>query len=205
MFWSVLPLIIAGSLPILSLFRARLVLESDRWMPMLDCDMTMNEMARDYLNFAKRSARRNQIETALLFATVCVGAFSCWRMALPPSAWILTGVYGAAGIYLLLVGAVQPLPDRADFLSLRAHYSHELARQNQLRRFIWWLWLTPLLSEIYVRLIGRGITMGQPLLTVTGTLAAMLLCFVVITINSERNGRIRESIVHLARMRERSC
>jgi hypothetical protein len=204
--WSLWPLVIAaGSLPVLSLFRTRLVLESDRRMPVPDCDMTMDEMARDYLQFAQRSARRNQIETALLFAAACAGAFSIWRMSLPPSAWSLTGVYGAAGIYLSLAGAAQPLPGRADFLSLRAHYSHELARQNQLRRFIWWLWLTPLLLEIYVRLIGRGIAAGQPLLMASGTLAAMLLCFVVITINSERNGRIQESIVHLARMRERSC
>ena len=87
-----------------------------------------------------------------------------------------------------------------DFATFRTLYKHELARQNQIRRFMWWLWFAPLLA-LLVAMMGRGA--DQPLLTILGTALMMLAGFWIATFNRERGGWISEKIGALALMRER--
>ena len=194
----------AGSLPVLSLFRicARLTLESDRHGVFADL-MTADDIVRDYQLFERNTRRRNRIEIAALAVVATTGALVCRHLSFSPAmgAWSLVGIYAAAGLYLYLAGMPRALPARADFLSLRTAYRHELARQNQLRGFMWWLWLTPLLLEIYIQFDGHGL--AQPRQMPSEIVATILLCFFVATINSERGGRTREKIGALALMRER--
>jgi hypothetical protein len=200
--WAI---VVAGTLPVLSLFRAKLSLVHDGESLLPEHEMTADDIRRDYGGFAREVANRNHMAACALLMLAATALVICeFVLPIPVSTgWGLAGIYAAGGIYLLLAGSARELPARADFLSLRAIYSHELARQNQLRRFMWWLWATPLLSEIYVRLIGRGMSAGRPHLLAYGVLAAILLCFLVMTINSERSGRIQENITFLARLRER--
>jgi hypothetical protein len=199
------PLVVAGSFPILSLFRTQLSLAHEEQGLFANRDMTADDIRSGYGRFARDTAKRNCMAAGALLMAAAAAVPICRSLSpiLDATGWSFAGIYIAGGAYLLLVGAARRLPAGADFLSLRAVYGRELARQNQLRCFMWWLWLTPLLSEIYIHLIERGWAAGQTVLPVRGIQAAIFLCFLVVTINSERSGRIRENIAFLAQMHER--
>jgi hypothetical protein len=184
------------ALPLLSVFRVSLAREAG----FARKEMTAEEMKREFRRDAAGMARRNRRESAAFALAAFAGAFVCWQFHPSVQLWSAAGIYGAAAAYLQLARSGEALP--AEFSSLRACYQQELSRQDQLRSFMWWLWLTPILFAIQLRLIGAGMAMGDLRLTMWGMADAVLACFVIGAVNRERSGRVRETIARLARVRE---
>jgi hypothetical protein len=107
-----------------------------------------------------------------------------------------------AAVYLLLDAVPRP-SSGSDFTSLRAQYQRELMRQMQLRRFLRWLWFTPVLVALHLRLAHGGAAAGQPLSAILDCVAVVILCFLVAALNREHGGQAQEQIGFLDRMREK--
>jgi hypothetical protein len=191
-------------LPILCLLRTGLIVQRDGQRPFPADTVLKADIEVDYDRFAQRIRRRNHCEAALLGMAAVLGAFF---LHLPAGidatiGLALLAVYGLAALYLLLEGSAPRLPEGADFLSLRALYAHELARQQQLRRFLWWLWLAPVLIATQAKLTAVSFTAGGEAAGVLGSTAVILLCFFISALNREQGGWVQEKIGLLDRMQE---
>ena len=196
--------ILPFSMPVMGMLRAALILRRERRECLPDADMALEDMARDYRQFEQRMRRANRLEIAALFLSMAAGAgfILYFAPSLAPAGWALLCLFALAAAWLLLRGPAPALPRGVDFATLRTLYKHELARQNQIRRFMWWLWFAPVLA-LLVAMMGRGMRAGQPLLTVIGTALMVLAGFWIATLNRERGGFVSEKIGALALMRER--
>jgi hypothetical protein len=182
--------------PLLCFLRTGLIVDSDRHPVPAIADQSVQELTVAYLAFAHRVQRRNFTEAAaLLLAALAL----LWQGAMP----VLVLGFALAPLYLAVDGKARALPARADFIALRVLYQQELARQQQLRRFLWWLWCTPVLVALHARMIEAGTAAGRPLLIVLGGMAAFMVCFLVGALNREQDGRLQEEIRQMDRMRER--
>ena len=76
-------------------------------------------------------------------------------------------------------------------------------RRQRQRGFLWWLWFAPVLTALYFEWVEGMLADGKPMLAVFGTVAAMLLCFLITALNREYGGRMREQVGLLDRMREK--
>lgn len=185
--------------PLMGLLRTGLIVDGDRRAWIGAWDQSADDLAQNYRAFARRARWHNIVEGAAL-AVVAGFAF----FTLPATfAIALTGLYLLVAFYLLLDGAPRALPGAGDFVSLRALFQRELMRRQQLRRFLWWLWFTPALAALHVRMIEGWLAAGKPILAAFGSIAALLLCFLVVALNREYGGRVREQVGLLDRMRER--
>jgi hypothetical protein len=181
--------------PFLCIFRAVLILQGDRSTPLAASSLPKEELARDYRAFLQRALCRNLLEAmALAFAAVC-GFFFAWNAP-------LIGLFALAAIYLLLAAGQRASPT-CDFVSLRAQYQQELARQQQLHRFLRWLWFSPVLVALHLRLAEQGLAASRPMTAILDCVAAAILCFLVTALNREHGGRMQEQIGSLDRLRER--
>jgi hypothetical protein len=178
--------------PFLCLFRAGLIMQGDRRKPMAASSLSREALAHAYESFLRGSFCRNVLEgVALAFAAVS-GFFFAWNL-------LLVGLFVLAAIYLLL-DTVSGAGMAQDFVSLRAQYQRELARQEQLRRFLRWLWFAPVLVALHARLAGSA--SGDSLVVLLNCVAVAILCFLVAALNREHGGRVQEQIGHLDRLRE---
>ncbi len=180
--------------PLMGLFRTGLILDGDRRVWIAAADPSAEELAASYRAFVLRARWHNILEGVAL---VAVAGFAFF--ALPAAfAITLTGLYLLVAFHLLLHGMPRILPVASDFVTLRALFRRELVRRQQLRRFLWWLWFTPVLAALYAQMAP-----GKPMLAVFASVAAALLCFLIAAINREYGGRVQEQIGLLDRMRER--
>lgn len=185
--------------PLMGLFRTGLIMDGDRRIFAAGHDMSAEELATNYRGFARRARWHNMLEGAGL---VVAAAFTFHY--LPTDIGIaLTSTYLLVAAYLLLEGAPRLLPPRQDFASSRAHFQRELARRQRLRRFLWWLWLAPLLAALHVRAVEGSLAAGNPMPAAFGSVAALLLCFLIAALNREYGGRVQEQVGSLDRIRER--
>ena len=182
--------------PLLCFLRTGLIVDADRHPAPATPDQSAQELAAAYRGFANRAQRRNFAEAAAL---VLAAVALLWQGAMPA---LVLG-FALAPLYLAMEGAARALPVRADFIAVRLLYQQELARQQQLRRFLWWLWCTPVLLALHGRMIEAGTATGRPLLIVLGGVAALLVCFLVSALNREQDGRLQEEIRQMDRMREK--
>ncbi len=182
--------------PLLCFLRTGLIVGSDRHPVPAIADQSVPELAAAYRAFATRIQRRNFTEAAAL---LLVALALLWQGAMP----VLVLGFALTPLYLAIEGAARSLPARADFTALRVLYQQELARQQQLRRFLWWLWCTPVLVALHARMIEAGAASSRPLLIVLGGVAALFVCFLVSALNREQDGRLQEEIRQMDRMRER--
>jgi hypothetical protein len=185
--------------PLMGLLRTGLILDGDRRSWITTGAQSAQELAAGYRAFARRARWHNVLEGAAL---VAVAGFAFFYLPVTP-AIALTGLYLVVAFYLLLDGAPRALPATCDFTALRALYQRALLRRQQLRRFLWWLWFTPALAALHLRMVEGAMTDGKPMLAVFGSVAALLLCFLVVALNREYGGRVREQVGLLDRMRER--
>jgi hypothetical protein len=180
--------------PFLCLFRAGLIMQGDRCMPLAANMSSKEALAGAYQTFLKGAFCRNMLEgTALVFAAIA-GFFFTWNV-------LLIGLLVLAAIYLLLE-TMPPTPDGGDFASLRAQYQRELLRQEQLRRCLRWLWFARVLVTLQARLAISTDAEDMVIVLLNGV-AAAILCFLVMALNREYGGRVQEQIGSLDRMRER--
>lgn len=181
--------------PFLCLFRAGLIMQGDRCMPLTANTSSKEALAGAYRTFLKGAFCRNMLEgTALAFAAIA-GFFFTWNV-------LLIGLFVLAAIYLLL--ETMPHTSAAgDFASLRAQYQRELLRQEQLRRCLRWLWFAPVLVTLQARLAATATDAEDMVIVLLNGVAAAILCFLVMALNREYGGRVQEQIGSLDRMRER--
>ena len=177
----------------LCLVRTGLILDGDRRGKWLGSRLSMAEMRLMWRDHRRRVIRRNRLE-AVLLALAAV-----WLPALTANAHaqeMLAAMFAAAALWLVL-----DVPRRAaglDFVSLRATYSQSLLHQQQLRGFLWWVWLSPLLVIFQATMPNEG----EASLILENNMIAVLLCFLATALNREGGGRAQEEIVALSRLRE---
>lgn len=183
--------------PFLCMLRAGLIMQGDRCMPLTASELPREELARGYRAFLQGVLCRNLLEAVALAVMAVSGFFLSWNIA-------LIGLFVLGAFYLLLDAAPRALPAAGDFVSLRARYQWDLAHQQQLRRFLRWLWFAPVLVALHARLAADGLAAGQPLKAMLDCVAAAVLCFLVTALNREHGGRAQEQIGQLDRIRERT-
>jgi hypothetical protein len=110
----------------------------------------------------------------------------------------LTAVYLAAALYLLAGNLFAGADTQSNFISLRARYVEDVSTEQQLSRFLCWLWVVPGLM-----LAAGGIIPGDPPQQVIfRAILVLLLCFGAGAINREGRGQVQEEISQLSRMKE---
>jgi len=180
--------------PFLCLFRAGLIMQGDRRTALADQELSKDSLASAYEDFLRGTFCRNILEgVALGFAAACGFAFA-WN-------GILIGLFVLAAIYLLM-DSVPRASSACDFMSLRTRYQRELVRQEQLRRFLRWLWFAPVLVALQARL-SENSSAPASLTVLLNCVAVAILCFLVAALNREFGGRVQEEIGQLDRVRER--
>lgn len=183
--------------PFLCMFRAGLILQGDRYRPACPCALQKEELARDYRQFQHAIVRRNLLEASALTTVAIVGICFAWN-------GLLTGLFLLAALYLFLDTAPRAFPAMDDFISLRARYQQTLARQQQLRCFLCWLWASPVLVTLHTRLVAEhGLAAGRPIAAMLDCVAAVILCFLAAALNRDYGGRMQEQIGLLDRVREK--
>ena len=179
----------------LCLLRTGLILDGDRrrmWLGSRSFDVldALAQLARAH---CRRARRRNQLEAVLL----AVAALWLPRLLHDAVTGVaLAAVFAVAALWLVL--DIPRIDAAQDFVSLRAAYGRALTHQQQLRGFLWWLWLAPALVVLVAGLPGEG----QPSLVLENSIIAVLLCFLVTALNREGGGRMREEVGLLSRLRE---
>jgi hypothetical protein len=179
-------------LPVLCLLRTGLIVDSDR-RPVLTGSLSQEELAAAARVFAARARRNALLEAAALAVAALFVARNSGMLAI---------CFGVAALYLAADGLARTTA-QGDFITLRAAFTRELARQQQLRRFLWWLWLAPLLLALQSRYIHAGLAHGNASTVILGAAGVTLLCFLAAALNREHGGRVREQIGALEHMRER--
>ena len=181
--------------PFLCLFRAGLILLGDRAHALGNGELPKDELDQAYCKFLAASLCRNLLHAmALALAAVC-GFFLSWN-------GLVILLFVLASLYLVLDSARRPA-SHLDFVSLRALYQRELARQQQLRCFLRWLWFTPVLVALHARLAANGLEAGRPIAGLLDCVAVAILCFLAAALDREHNGRVQEQIGLLDRAREK--
>jgi hypothetical protein len=179
---------------LLCFVRTGLILDGDRRDKWLGSRLSMAEMRLMWCEHRRRVIRRNRLEAMLLaLAAMAVPALTVNGPVLN----LLAATFAVAALWLVL-----DVPRRGagqDFVSLRAAYSQSLIHQQQLRGFLWWLWLSPLLVTFQAIMPSEG----EASLILENNMIAVLLCFLATALNREGSGRTREEIVALSRLRER--
>ena len=181
--------------PFLCLFRAGLILQGDRAKKLTASELPRDELAQAYAKFSDANLRHNLLQAvALACAAVCGFCFA-WNA-------LVIGLFVLASLYLLQNSA-PGAASQLDFVSLRARYQHELVRQQHLRRFLRWLWFTPVLVALHARLAINGLETAQPLAAFLDRVGVAILCFLVAALNREHGGRVQEQIGLLDRAHEK--
>jgi hypothetical protein len=181
--------------PFLCLFRAGLILGGDRLKPPVEGELPRDALAQAYAGFLEGNLCRNLLQAVALAFAAVGGFFLAWN-------GLIIGLFVLASLYLLQESARRPAC-QLDFISLRALYQHELARQQQLRRFLRWLWFTPVLVVLHSRLAVNGLEAGRPIAALLDCVAVAILCFLVTALNREHGGRVQEQIGLLDHAREK--
>ena len=182
---------------LLCFVRTGLILDGDRRDKWLGSRLSMGEMRLMWREHRRRVLVRNRLEAMLLalaaMAVPALGTVNGQVMNL------LAAMFAVAALWLVL-----DRPRRApgqDFVSLRAAYSQSLMHQQQLRGFLWWLWVSPLMVAFQANLAGQG----HAALILENNMIAILLCFLATALNREGGGRAQEEVVALSRLRETSA
>ncbi len=177
--------------PFLCLFRAGLIMQGDRYRQLADSEMSKDTLRSVYDSFLRGAFCRNILEGVALALAAAAGFFLSWNM-------LLVGLFALTAMCLLL-DTIPRAASFEDFVALRAQYQRALTRQEQLRRFLRWLWFAPVLVALHARLTGAA---ADTVLMSLNCVAVAILCFLVTALNREHGGRVREEIGQLDRLRE---
>jgi hypothetical protein len=176
--------------------RTVLILDGDRRSARLGENLSVAELSALWRGYRGRARGRNRMEALLL------GLAALMLPRLLPQGLgglALAAVFAGTALYLLMSDADG---DRAgDFISLRAGFQRMLAHQQQLRDFLWWLWLAPVLMTLQAELAKGAV----PATIMRDSIVAVLLCFLATALNREGGGQTREQIHSLARLGERAA
>jgi hypothetical protein len=180
----------ALSLPILGMLRIGSMLGGSRPV----------ELVEDYRHFQRRTLWRNAFETGALTVSNGLSAVILWHAKpglVPTLGWIMMCGYIAVVVYLGVNGWARSLPPGTQSGPLRSLYQQELARQNQLRRVMWWIWFVPLYMGLGTNLVLKGIETDNPMRAVLGFLLAALLSVCIAGLNRDRSSFVLKKIALL--------
>lgn len=177
----------------LCLVRTGLILDGDRRDRWLGSRLSMAEMRLMWCEHRRGVLLRNRLEAMLLALVAMVVP----ALAVKGSVMnLLAAMFAVAALWLVL-----DRPRREpgqDFVALRAAYSQSLIHQQQLRGFLWWLWLSPLVVLFQATLPSEG----EASMILKNNMIVVLLCFLATALNREGGGRAREEVVALTRLCE---
>lgn len=195
--WQALVLtMLAGPLSLLLCgLRTGLILSMDRCEVVLPGSMQLTELSAARDLFLARLRRRRRLEMVALGL-----AALCWpKLMEAPLGSALGAMFLAAALYLLHLDICGQGEGAPDFAALRGRYADEVQADEQLRRFLCWLWVVPGLIAAHAGFVAGG----APEQAAFRALLAVLLCFGAGAINREERGRAQEEISLLHRLRER--
>lgn len=187
-FATMLPL----AIPAFGMLRTFLIVGGDRELDVFGDHADAGTIARAYGRFVRR-LRRSYLAEAVALALFA----AAMRIVLHVNPWLI-GLCALAALFLLSLGRSQPI-ESGDPPALRAAYRRQLLQQQQLRRFLWWLWAAPILAVIYRQLIQAGFSGHRAILVTMGSAAMILICFLIGAVNRECAGRVQEKIALLER------
>jgi hypothetical protein len=182
--------------------RTGLILSIDRCEVNLPGSMALGELRAIRGGFLARLGQRRRLEMVALV----LGAL-CWPQLIgAPRGIALGAVFLAVALYLFHLDFGGEEETQGDFQSLRRLYVEEVRRDEQLRRFLCWLWVVPGLIVAHAGFAAQGQIFPQlafPQESVSRVLLAVLLCFGAGAINGEERGRVQEEISLLHRLSEK--
>jgi hypothetical protein len=163
-------------------------------------DQAADAVVQDYLRFEQRVRARNRAEMIALGLIVALSAGILLRFNPPLAsvAWPFLAAFAAVLGFLAVRGWARPIPSGAGLEPVRTHYRSELARQNGLRGFMWWLWFGPIFVGLVANLILFGIRMDPPLRIASGSAALLVLAGLIVMANRDRTRAVRERIAALS-------
>jgi hypothetical protein len=179
---------------VLCAIRTGVIVSMDRLDMVFPRALSLAELHAVREGFLARLRFRRRFEAAALAV-----AALCWPGLIGHGLGIsLTAVYLAAALYLLAGNLSESPKTSPDFISLRGRYVEEVNSEQQLGRFLCWLWVAPGLV-----LEAGGIVPGvAPEQIIGRAVLVLLLCFGAGAINREGRGQVQEEISQLARLRE---
>jgi len=177
--------------------RTGLIISMDRCEANLPDSMALAELRAFRDGFLTRLRQRRRLEMVALG----LGAL-CWpRLIEAPLGIALGAVFLAASLYLFHLDMSGGDKEPADFHVLRRRYVEEVRGDEQLRRFLCWLWVVPGLAAAHAGFVAMVV--APPEQTLARALLAVLLCFGAGAINREERGRVQEEISLLDRLSEK--
>jgi hypothetical protein len=192
--------LLAGPLSLLLCgLRTGLIIGMDRYGLVLPEALPLDGLAACREGFRRRARRRRRLEiAALVLAALCWPGLAGAGPGMP-----LSAVYLAAAFYLLARHFSADGQGPADFTGLRRRYVEDVRADEQLRRFLCWLWVVPGLIAAQTGLVSGLVSDGTPVTIMFRGLLAVLLCCGAAAINREERGRMQEDISLLGRLREK--
>jgi hypothetical protein len=193
----------AMGLPILGVLRMGTAVISDPGV--VGRELSAADIAREYQQFQRRARWRNRAEVGAGILSIGTGIFILWtfRPSVAPLGWIFLGSFACIVAFLVAKGTPPPIPPAIDFASSQLLYMRQLARQHQLRRFMWWWYFVPVFLGLTIHLVARGMKTSQPVFTMLGVVLAVLLGFCISGLNRDRGRNVKDKIGRLAAARER--
>ena len=177
--------------------RTGLILSMDRCEAQLPDSMALTELRACREIFWKRVTQRRRLEMAAL-----VLAALCWPAMIGSSPGVTLGaIFLAAALYLFHLDFTAERDRPGDFVTLRRRYVEEMRSDEQLRRFLCWLWVVPGLVAAHAGFVTVPLAPQEQ--TVARAFLAVLLCFGAGAINREERGRVREEISLLDALSEK--
>jgi hypothetical protein len=203
--WQLPTLLTVGgtilALPMLVILRVQRGLDAESGLPEAT-DPSFAELAHEYGAFESHARFGRRIEAIAVLAICAVAAPFDW-IAPPIVAaigWSWIGLSVILVWYLVARGSVRRLPAGIALTPLLALYRAELDRQRSLSHSLWWWYFVPLFAGLAINLIVPGIATRQPLPTLAGSSAVLLLFFFIAKLNHDRNRRLGERIAFLDRL-----
>ena len=174
--------------------RTGVIVSMDRLDTVLPQALSLTQLAAVREGFLARLRWRRRLEAAALALAALY-----WPGVIGHGLGLsLTAIYLAAALYLLAGNLSSGATTASSFISLRARYVEDVSSEQQLSRFLCWLWVVPGLM-----LAAGGIIPGDPPEQVIfRAILVLLLCFGAGAINREGRGQVQEEISQLSRMKE---
>ncbi|HYE51297.1 MAG TPA: hypothetical protein VEB20_16990 [Azospirillaceae bacterium] len=160
----------------------------------------LEAVRRHYARFARGVLMRNRAEMLALGVIIALSSYILWltKPVVAPFGWSFVAGYILTVAYLSVRGAARPLREEAGLEEACALYGAELARQDRLRRVMWWFWFVPVFAGLITNFIVFGMNRGLPLRAALGAGAVLLLGWFIARVNRDRRRAVEGRVEALS-------